>query len=71
VCDLSYAIQREEIVARALAEMQLAPHMKEPESITPPDVAVDLFDKWLDGQPADPKPFGEMELEQLLGIGGR
>lgn len=72
MCDLSYAIQREEIVARSLAEMQLAPHVKEPESIATPDVAVAAFHEWLDERPAaEAKPFGEMELEQLLGLGRR
>lgn len=72
MCDLSYDMQREEVIRRALAEMQLAPHAKDPGSIATPEVAVAELDKWLDDRPAElDKPLGEMELEDLLHVGGR
>jgi hypothetical protein len=72
VCDLSYAVQREEVAARALAEMQLAPHVEDPHAILTPDAAVAELDRWLNERPADlDKPAGEMDLMDLLQLGGR
>jgi hypothetical protein len=70
VCDLSYAIQREEIVARALAEMQLAPHVEDSTKIAPPHVAVDEFDQWLNDPPPEVNRSGDPGLEELI-AGGR
>lgn len=71
MCSLSYVIQREAVVAQALTEMTLAPHVKEPGTIATPEVAVAEFDRWLDDRPAElDKPWGAMELEDLL-FGGR
>lgn len=72
MCDLSYTIQREEAVARALAEMQLAPHVENSNTIAPPDVAVAEFDAWLDEPPPEhTRVGGDMTLEELLAGGGR
>lgn len=67
MCDLAYAAQREEIIAVALANVQLAPHVQDRTSITPPDVAVAEFDEWVHGRPEvlDKSPE-EIELHELL-----
>lgn len=67
MCDLSYAIQREGIVARALAEVALAPHAKDPGTVPTPESAVAEFDGWLNDRPdALDKPWEEIELHDLL-----
>lgn len=67
MCALSYAIQREGITARALAEMTLAPHAKDPGTIATPEAAVAEFDAWLNERPAEAdQSLEEIELHDLL-----
>jgi hypothetical protein len=68
VCDLSYATQRDEIMAGALAQTALAPHAKHPGSIPTPDTAVAEFDEWLAAPPpsVSGKASGQLELEDLI-----
>jgi hypothetical protein len=54
-------------VARALAEMTLAPHAKDPGTVPTPESVVAEFDQWLDERPPElDKPWREVELEDLL-----
>jgi len=67
VCALSYTIQREGVVAKALSEMTLAPHVKDPGTVPTPESAVAEFDRWSDDRPDIlDKPWLEVELEDLL-----
>lgn len=70
MCDLAYTAQREEIAARSLAEMQLAPHAKDPAAIETPDQAVASFDDWLNEEPPKVTDVGDLDLESLI-MGGR
>lgn len=56
---------------RALAEIQLAPHVKEGTQIATPEVAVAEFEQWLDEPPDTDRPLAEMELADLIGPGRR
>jgi hypothetical protein len=72
VCALSYTIQREAIVARALADQVLAPHVEDPGVLKDPEVAVSDFDKWLNERPPEAdRPWQHLELESLLFPGRR
>jgi hypothetical protein len=66
VCDLSYAIQVEAIERAALAEMTLAPHVKEGTKIDTPDTAVTEFDEWLWAEPENTRRPEDMELMDLI-----
>ena len=70
MCDLAYTAQREEIVARSLAEMQLAPHAENPAAIPTPDQAVAVFDDWLNEEPPEDVSPGDLSLEDLI-MGGK
>ncbi len=67
MCDLSYAIQAEQIERRALAELALAPHLEKGHQVTPPDVALAEFEHWLNEEPEQAVPDS---LEELI-TGGR
>lgn len=56
---------------RALAEMQLAPHVKEGTQVATPEVAIAEFEKWLDEPPEADRSLAEMELADLIGPGRR
>jgi hypothetical protein len=60
-------IQVSQIEQGALAQLSLAPHLKEGAQLTTPDQAVSEFDDWLMSQPdnefTDP---ADMELAQLI-----
>jgi hypothetical protein len=51
VCDLSYMIQVEQLERMALAELTLAPHVKEGTQLATPESAVAEFDQWLLAEP--------------------
>jgi hypothetical protein len=67
VCDLAYMIQVEQIERGALAELVLAPHLKEGAQLTTPEQAVAEFDAWLTDQPDnDMTNPADLELTQLI-----
>lgn len=51
MCDLSYLIQAEQLERAALAELALAPHVKEGTKLATPESAVAEFDEWLLAEP--------------------
>lgn len=53
-------------MSRALAEMQLAPHAKDPNAIDTPDQAVQRFDEWLNEAPPEPTDPADLDLEALM-----
>lgn len=60
-------IQVEQIERGALAELVLAPHLKEGAQLTTPEQAVAEFDVWLTGQPDnDMTNPADLELTQLI-----
>jgi hypothetical protein len=67
VCDLAYVVQVEQIERRALAEMQLAPHVEDSSKIATPEVAVAEFDAWLMAPPNHlSRPTAESEIMDLF-----
>ena len=67
MCDLAYVVQVEQIERRALAELQLAPHVEDSSKIAPPAVAVAEFDAWLMAPPEHlDRPEGEQEIMDLI-----
>ena len=67
MCDLSYMIQVEAIERAALAEVVLAPHVKEGTQIDSPEQAVAVFDEWLWARPEHESQRPEdMELMDLI-----
>lgn len=67
MCDLAYLIQVEQIERVALAEMTLAPHVKEGTQLSTPEGAVAEFDAWLMAEPES--EFGDpadMDLVNLI-----
>ena len=66
MCDLAYAIQVEGLERAALAELALAPHVKEGTKIDTPDTAVAEFDEWLWAEPERTKRPEDMELIDLI-----
>jgi hypothetical protein len=50
--------------------MQLAPHVTDSNSIATPDVAVAEFEAWLDQRPTGDRPAGDLDLKDLLRVGG-
>jgi hypothetical protein len=60
-------IQVEQIERGALAELVLAPHLKEGAQLTTPEQAVAEFDAWLTDQPDnDMTNPADLELTQLI-----
>lgn len=51
MCDLSYMIQVEQLERMALAELSLAPHVKEGTQLPTPESVVAEFDEWLVTEP--------------------
>lgn len=67
MCDLAYAIQVEGLERAALAELALAPHVKEGTKIDTPATAVAEFNEWLWAKPDDDQQRPEdMELVDLI-----
>jgi hypothetical protein len=72
ICDLSYAMQAEQIERMALTQMTLAPHMEDSSGVLTPDGAVNEFNQWLAEKPATATPE-QVEKSDLLDLikGGR
>ena len=67
MCDLAYAIQCETLERQALAQLALAPHLKEGTQIDTPETAVAEFDVWLHTKPeSDNRSPAEQELAKLM-----
>lgn len=64
---MSYLIQVEQLERVALAEMALAPHLKEGAQLSTPEGAVTEFDKWLMQEPsAEIVRTADTELADLI-----
>lgn len=67
MCDLAYVIQVEQLERVALAELTLAPHVKEGTQLPTPESVVAEFDEWLSKQPeAETGNPADVDLVNLM-----